>query len=290
MSTQAFKNNIKNSFQVFKKGVWRDLVNIRRYKIHLYGLLVDLTITLVSTYFFGLMISFNPLTVEASGLLSSQVFIFYASGIALSTFSGAAIWSPMSRIQEDIHFGTLEAVFVTPANRIAYLLSATFSETIINFLFFLPTYLIILGINGSLVSFRAIGFTLLVVFLTISSMLGFGLFFAMLAILVRRAQPIAVVINNIFRFHCGAFVPVQAFLGYNRTLGLILKNIAQLFPYTYCYDLFRYYLFGSAYNLLLPIWLEYLLLFVTSLAFVILAFLLLRLVEKRAKENGLSIL
>ncbi len=252
--------------------------------------LIDMFIIFVSTYFFGLMVDFNPVTATEAGLLISQVFIFRASGFALSTFSDVAVWSPMGRVQEDIHFGTLEAIFVSPASRVAYLLSTTFSEAIINMVFFIPAYIIILGMAGVLTNIVVLGTTILIVFLTMISMMGFGLFFAMIAILVRRAQPIAVIINNIFRFICGAFVPVQAFIGMNKTVGLTLKSIAQLFPYTYCYDLFRFYIFGSSYNLLFPEWLEYVLLFVTSLFFIGLAFLLLRLIEKRAKKAGLSIL
>lgn len=276
-------------FRVIGKGIWRDLINIKKYKMRLLSWIIDMFIILVSTYFFGIMIDFNPLTASETGLLISQVFIFRASGFALSTFSDVAVWSPMGRVEQDIHYGTLEAIFVSPANRISYLLSTTFSEAIINMIFFVPAYLIILGMAGVLGNIVVVGTTLLVVLLTMISMMGFGVFFAMLAILVRRAHPIAVIINNIFRFICGAYVPVQTFLGWN-IAGKILKNIAQLFPYTYCYDLFRYYIFGASYNLLFPIWLEYLLLFVTTVFFVSLAFLLLKVVERKAKVKGLSIL
>ena len=116
------------------------------------------------------------------------MFIFRASGFALSTFSDVAVWSPMGRVEQDIHYGTLEAIFVSPANRISYLLSTSFSEAIINMIFFVPAYLIILGMAGVLGNIVVVGTTLLVVLLTMISMMGFGVFFAMLAILVRRAS------------------------------------------------------------------------------------------------------
>jgi ABC-type polysaccharide/polyol phosphate export permease len=157
-------------------------------------------------------------------------------------------------------------------------------------IFFVPTYVIILGVHGVITNGYVIGTTILIVVLTMISMISFGLFFAMLAILVRRIQPVAIFLNNIFQFVCGAFVPVQAFIGMHRTGGLVIKYIAHIFPYTYCYDLFRYYMFGSTYVTLLPVWLEYVLLFVSSLLFLALGYFLLKRVERKAKTTGLAIL
>ncbi|NHJ33338.1 MAG: ABC transporter permease [Asgard group archaeon] len=290
MSVQNVRIAFNSSMRVLGKGVWRDLVNIRRYKLRLIGWLMNMTIGLGAAYIFGVILHFNPTTTSSTGILSTQVFVFFAGGIALSTFDGTALWAPMGRVQQDIHYGTLEAVFVTPTSRIAYLLSPTIADSLLNLLFFVPSYLIILGVHGVLTDGYIVGTTLLIVLLTIISMISFGLFFAMLAILIRRIQPIAIFLANIFQFMCGAFVPVQAFIGINKIGGLILKYFAQIFPYTYCYDLFRFYMFGDVYTTLLPVWLEYVLLAVLSLLFLVLAYFLLKRVEKKAKQTGLAIL
>ena len=49
-------------------------------------------------------------------------------------------------------------------------------------------------------------------------------------------------------------------------------------------------MFGDVYTTLFPVWLEYVLLAVSSLFFVVLAYFLLKRVEKKAKQNGLAIL
>ncbi|MBN1328122.1 MAG: ABC transporter permease [Candidatus Heimdallarchaeota archaeon] len=290
MAIQNVKITFQNSFRVLGKSIWRDLVNIRRYRMRLIGWLLNMMIGLGAAYIFGVVLNFNEITTSGTGILSTQVFVFFAGGIALSTFSDTATWAPMGRVTQDIHYGTLEAVFVTPTSRLAYLLAPTLSDSILNLLFFIPAYTIILGVHGALTNIYIIGTTLLIVFLTICSMIAFGLFFAMLAILIRRIDPIAIFLNNIFQFICGAFVPVQAYIGMSKYGGQILKYIAHIFPYTYCYDLFRYYMFSPGYVTLLPIWLEYVLLIVSSLLFIILAFFLLKRVEKKAKKTGLSIL
>ncbi len=290
MSIQTVRIGFQNSMRVVGKGIWRDLVNIRRYVMRLVGWLLNMMIGLGAAYIFGVILNFNGLTTSETGILSNQVFVFFAGGIALSTFSDTATWAPMGRVSQDIHYGTLEAVFVTPSSRMAYLLAPTISDSILNLLFFIPAYTIILGVHGALTNFYIIGTTLLIVLLTMVSMIAFGLFFAMLAILIRRIDPVAIFLNNIFQFICGAFVPVQAFIGFGKIGGPMLKYFAHIFPYTYCYDLFRYYMFKPGYIPLLPIWSEYLLLIVTSILFILLAFYLLKRVEKKAKKTGLSIL
>ncbi|MHA1555675.1 MAG: ABC transporter permease [Candidatus Heimdallarchaeota archaeon] len=291
MAVQNVGFEIKTGFRVLGIGIKRDLINIRRYKFRLIGWLLNMSIGMFSGYLFSVLFELNPVTAGETGIsTATQVFIFFIGGVALTTFSDSAIWAPMMRIEQDIHYGTLEAVFVTPSNRIAYLLSPSISDALINLIFFIPAYIIIMAINGTLTNLYVIGTTLLVVFVTIVSMLAFGLFFAMIALLIRKAQPIAVFLSMMMQFLCGAYVPVQAYASMNPVFGPILKYIALCFPSTYCYDLFRYFTFGSQYNPLFPVWVEFVILGVISIAFVIIAGFLLKLVERKAKNVGLSIL
>ncbi len=290
----AVKNvgfEIKTGFRVLGIGIKRDLTNIRRYKVRLIGWFLSMAIGMFTGYLFSVLFELNPVTAGETGISTpTQVFIFFIGGVALGTFSDSALWAPMMRIDQDIHYGTLEAVFVTPSNRVAYLLSPTISDALVNLIFFVPAYFIIMGVNGTITNLYVIGTTILVVFVTIVSMMAFGLFFAMIALLIRKSQPIALFLSMLMQFLCGAYVPVQAYTSMNPVLGPILKYIAYCFPYTYCYDLFRYFTFGSQYNTLFPVWVEFVILGVTSIAFVIIATFLLKLVERKAKNVGLSIL
>lgn len=290
MSIQNARINLIFSFRVLGKGIWRDLKNISRYKVALFGWLFSMLVGLGSAFIFGTLFQFNPITTAESGLQSNQVFVFFASGVAISAFVDSALWAPMNRVERDIHFGTLEAVFVSPANRLTYLLSPTIADSILNLLFFVPSFIVIMLVNGSLTDISIIGTTMLVVLLTIISMVSFGVFFAMIAILIRKSRPIAVFLSMLFQFFCGAYVPVQSYVSINRTVGEVLKYIASIFPITHCYDLFRYFTYGGTYLTLFPVWLEFLFLGVTSLFFLGLAALLLKAGEKKAKRDGLSIL
>ncbi|MHA1245200.1 MAG: ABC transporter permease [Candidatus Heimdallarchaeota archaeon] len=290
MSIQNVKRGMGSFSRVLGKGIWRDFINIGRYKVALFGWLFSMLVGIGSAFIFGVVFQFNPITSAESGIQSDQVFVFFAGGIALSTFVDTAFWAPMGRVEQDIHYGTLEAVFVSPANRLAYLLSPTIADSILNLIFFIPAFVVIMVANGSITDIYVLGTTMLVVLLTIVSMITFGVFFAMIAILVRRSRPLAVFLSMLFQFFCGAYVPVQSYVALNRTLGEVLKYIAAIFPYTHCYDLFRYFTYGDTYNPLFPIWLEFLFLGVTSVLFLGVAALLLKSVEKKAKKDGLSIL
>ena len=291
MSVQTVGYTLRTGFRVMGVGVKRDLTNIRRYKIRLIGWFLNMSIGMFTGYLFSVLFEFNPATVGETGISNAtQIFVFFIGGVAIGTFSDTALWAPMGRINQDIHYGTLEAVFVTPSNRVAYLLSPIFSDALLNMIFFIPAYLIIMAVNGTLTNLYVIGTTLLVVGVTIASMVAFGLFFAMIALLVRKSQPIAVFLSMLMQFLCGAYVPVQAYDAMHPVFGPMLKYFACCFPYTYCYDLFRFYTFGAGYSTLFPVWSEFLILGLTSLGFLVLAGFLLKVVERKAKNVGLSIL
>jgi ABC-2 type transport system permease protein len=241
-------------------------------------------------FLLGRLFDFNIISSTETGLNIKETFLFLMSGISLQIFSDVGLWGPVSRVENDVYFGTLETVFVSPASRIAYLLSPTISETIVSTLFFLPHYLLALAINGALMNFRIIGWTLLVSFLTILSLMGFGLFLAVLAIRFRQTNTLAFVLFQVFQFLCGLFVPVQAFISINPVGGRILQYFAMIFPYTYCYDLMRHYMLGANFVTLLPVWVEFVVIICLSVLFVVAGAFTLKFIEKKAKKSGLAIL
>ena len=208
-------------------------------------------------------------------------------GTAVQMFSGIATWGPLIRVEEDIHFGTIESIFVSPASRLGYLLSTTISRAIVSFIFFIPLYILSLGLTGNLTNFAAIGYTLLVAFLSVISLISIGLFFGMLAILFRQTRLFVTVIHQLIQFLCGAYIPVQGFVLIHPVVGSILKYIAMAFPFTYNFDLMRYYMIDG-YIPLLPIWAEFVIILGCTVFYVILARLVLIPVERKAKNQGLS--
>lgn len=282
--------SIKYQLRVIAKGVWRDLITYSRYPAFFLGIALDMISMTIGFLVIGGGYQFNPAVLNVTGLTDLDVFLFMMTGTVLTVFSSIATWGPLNRIENDIHYGTLEAVFVTPTSRIGYLLSTTLSRAIISFIFFIPIYIITLLTAGALGNPRIIGLTLLAIIITVISNISVGLTFGMLAILFRQTRILVSVINMLIQFLCGAYIPVQGFAIIHPVIGKILQYIAMCFPFTYCFDLLRFFLLGGRYVTLLPIWLEFVLIFASTIFYVIIAKLLLIPIERKAKKEGLSIL
>ena len=281
--------SIQNASKVVFKGVWRDLITYTRYRVFFIGWFLETISITFGFLIIGSAYNFNPALYGIAGLSSSSIFMFMMVGSAVQMFSGIATWGPLTRVEEDIHYGTLESVFVSPANRISYLLSTTISRAIISFIFFIPLYILALALTHNLTDFATIGLTLLMTLLSVISLISIGLFFGMLAILFRQTRLLVSVIHQLIQFLCGAYIPVQGFVLIHPQIGAGLKYIAMAFPFTYNFDLMRYFMIDG-YKTLLPVWAEFTFIIVCTIGYVILARLVLIPVEKKAKNQGLSIL
>jgi len=286
--------SIHHTVRVIFKGVWRDLINYKRYKAFFLGWLIELFSISLGFLVIGGAYYFSPEILTILGLKQTDIFLFLMTGSAVATFSGIATWGPLFRVEEDIHFGTLEAIFVTPATRLGYLLSTTISRALVSSIFFLPMYILSLYLAGVLTNPTVIGFTLLIALCTIISLISTGVFFGMLGILFRQTRLLVTVIHQLIQFLCGAYIPVQGYILIHPIIGPMLKYIAMIFPFTYNFDLMRYYMLNSeimgGYVTLLPIWAEFVILFSSTVLFLILARILLVFVEKKAKQQSLAIL
>ncbi|MFW9924798.1 MAG: ABC transporter permease [Candidatus Thorarchaeota archaeon] len=282
--------SIQFTSRVIFKGIVRDLKSFFRYKGFLLGWLLETISMILGFLVIGGAYYFSPTVLNMSGLAEGSIFLFLISGTAVQMFAGISTWAPLMRVEDDIHFGTLEAIFVTPATRLGYLLSTTISRAIVSTIFFIPVYIVTLIVAGALTNFAIIGFTLLIALVTIISNIATGLFFGMLAMIFRQTRLLVSVLHQLIMFVCGAYLPVQGFLAINPIVGNILKYFAMSLPFTYCFDLMRSFLLPNNYIPLVPIWMGFVILFSLTIFYIILARLMLIPVERKAKKSGLSIL
>ncbi|NHJ85165.1 MAG: ABC transporter permease [Asgard group archaeon] len=282
--------SIQHTTRVIFKGIWRDMKSYQRYKAYFLGGVLNLVSMLLGFLIIGGAYYFTPEVLALTGLEANDIFIFMLTGTIVQLFSSIATWAPLNRVEEDIHFGTLEAIFVTPSTRLGYLVSTTISDSIVSIVFFIPIYIITLAIVNMLTNWYAIGFTLLVAVITIISNIAVGMFFGMLGIMFRQTRLLVSVTSQLMQFLCGAYIPVQGFIVLNQGFGTAMKYIAFVFPFTYNFDLFRHFMFGDRYITLLPMWLEFVLIGAGTILFVLLARFTLIFVERKAKKQGLAIL
>ncbi|NHK31720.1 MAG: ABC transporter permease [Asgard group archaeon] len=282
--------SIQHSIRVVFKGVWRDLKTYMRYRAFFTGMLLELISSVFAFAIIGGAYYFSPDVLTFIGLSEDDLFLFMMSGSIIQLFSSIATWAPLNRIEEDIHYGTLEAVFVTPSTRLGYLLSTSIARGIISFLFFIPLYVLTLWLAGVITNITVVGFTLMIAFLAIISNVSVGIYFGMIAIMYRQARLLISTTHQLIQFLFGAFLPVQGFMVLHEGFGTVMKYITLAFPFTYNFDLMRYYMFGEKYLTLLPIWQEFTILGSLIILYFIFARLLLIPVERKAKKQGLAIL
>ncbi len=282
--------SIQHSTRVIFKGVWRDMKTYMRYRAFFTGMLLEIVSLILGFAIIGGAYYFSPDVLVRIGLNEEDLFLFMMTGSIIQLFSSIATWAPLNRIEEDIHYGTLEAVFVSPSSRMGYLLSTSIARGIISFIFFIPIYILTLWLAGALTNFAVIGFTLLVALLAMISNVSVGIYFGMLAIMYRQARLLITTTHQLIQFVFGAFLPVQGFMVLHQGFGTAMKYITLAFPFTYNFDLMRHFMFGEKYITLLPVWQEFVILGALTILYFFVARLLLIPVERKAKKQGLSIL
>ncbi len=282
--------SIQYASRVIFKGVWRDVKTYFRYRAFFVGTILEMISLTLGFAIIGGAYYFSPEVLSYIGLDESDLFVFMMSGAILQMFSSIATWAPLNRVEEDIHFGTIEAVFVTPSTRMGYLISTTISRAIINTIFFIPLYIFTLWLAGVLTNWIVIGYTLLIALLTIITNISVGIYFGMFGLITRQARIFISMTHQLIQFLFGAFLPVQGFMAINEDFGTVMKYITLAFPFTYNFDLMRHFMFGDKYLTLLPIRLEFIMVACCFVFYLALARILLVAVEKKAKNKGLAIL
>jgi ABC-2 type transport system permease protein len=219
--------------------------------------------------------------VGVNSLEGNDVFIFFLASLILIVFSTVALSAPLNAVIQDLHNGTLEYLFSTPISRFAYFVGTAISEAISKSIFFLPMLLVLILISG--VNFYT-GLMILAVCITvIVGLIAFGVLVALMGVMWKQVTAIATLLFTFFEFICGAYFPVTS-------MPIVFQVIAYGLPHTWGYDLIRYYSFQGTWTPIMPIQMEWLMLFVYATFYIVVSSKLLRIVEQRAKRSGLHLI
>jgi ABC-2 type transport system permease protein len=210
-----------------------------------------------------------------------DLFIFFQGAMLIMMFNWATLWGPINAVSNDLYNGTLEFLYSNPGSRYAYYVGTVVTEILISLVFFLPLYLFLVFYSGAKAGNMLM--VLLVCIVMAITLTAMGIMIALLALLWRQVNSIASVLGMLFEFLAGAYLPVTAFPKF-------LQYLAYLLPYTWGYDLIRYYSFEGDWHTLLPVWQEWGVLFLYAILFTALSRYLLKKAEQRAKQNGLHVI
>jgi ABC-2 type transport system permease protein len=259
----------------------KDLRIAKRYLPNLVGAVVSLVIRLLFFLFFAQIVTFDGEAVLGRTLTGHDLFIFFQGAILLFIFKGTALWTPLDTVANDLYNGTLEYLYSNPASRYAYYVGTILSNVIISQIGFLPFYLVLFFTSGA-----GVGNMLMVLLVCIAVfivLIAMGVMVGLLGLLWRQARSMASIIEIALEMLSGAYFPLVA-------LPLFIQYIAYALPFTWGYDLIRYYSFDGEWNTLLPVWQEWLILGVFAVVFTFLSRFLLTKVERHAKQRGLHLI
>ena len=268
-----------SSWAITYATVVKGLQVARRYVPNLVGSFVGLALRIL----FFLLIA-NAATFAARGqesISGRDLFLFFQGALLLLVFNGPTLWGPIQAVTTDLYNGTLEYLYSNPGSRYAYYVGTVLTEVIISLVVFIPFYIFLAAIARAGV--RNMLLILLVCAVVLVALTAMGVMIALLALLWRQVTSIASVLGMLFEFLGGAYLPVSTF-------RMPLQILAYFIPYTWGYDLIRYYSFDGEWQTLQPVWLEWAILVAFAVLFTLLSRYLLRRTEQYAKRSGLHII
>lgn len=262
---------------VIQETVRKDLTMKFRYKGNLISELISISIFMLVFWFFSTTFEFD----EIRDTSKTGVFTFYLAAFLVMSYSSIALYTPYLTVQRDLTNGTLESLYASPASRISYYLGTIIADTIFMSIVNVP---LILGVViVAQMSLETIGMMFLVLAATIGVLMFFGVMIGLTSLLWKQSNTLVNVLGNLTTFLSGAIFPVKAF-------PLWVQYTSYVLPFTWGFDLARYYAFNGNWDPLYPIWMEWLILAASLVFYFVVALTLLKIVEKKTKNQGLNIL
>ncbi len=252
----------------------------RRYVPNLVGRFVNLALRMLFFLLIANAVSFKTGAGEAE-LGGRELFIFFQGGLLILVFQVPALWGPINSVTSDLYNGTLEYLYSGPGSRYAYYVGNVLSEVVLSLVLFVPFYLYLVAYSRP-----PLGATLLILLATgvaLVTLTALGVMIGILALLWRQVNSLAQVLGILFDFLAGAYLPVSTF-------PEPLQWLAYLLPFTWAFDLVRYYSMGKQWTPLLPVWQEWAILCVYAVGYTLLSRFLLDRAERMVKQRGLHII
>jgi len=246
------------------------------------GRFVELAVRALFFLLLSRIVSVNAASSPLGQIMTgNDLAIFFLGALLLFTFNTTALTSPVDSVMRDLHNGTLEYLYSNPSSRYAYFVGTVAANGIVSMTVFAPLYLALVvmarpGLGDT-------GMMLLTCLVVLASVVGIGVLIAMLGILWRQVGSLVRVLNILFELLAGAYLPLAAF-------PPTLRRLAYALPYTWGYDLIRYYSFRGRWSTLLPVWIEWLVLVAFAAVLLGLSRFLLVQVERRTKRSGMHLL
>jgi ABC-2 type transport system permease protein len=266
--------------------VRKNLQITRRYLPNLAGNLVELAVRALFFLVLSNTISFRASESNGIVMTGHNLYIFLLGSLALFVFTRSTLWGPINAVTNDLYNGTLEYLYSNPGSRYAYYVGVVISEVLVSQVVFIPVFILLVILSG--VNLINLVLMLLACVAVLVSLTAMGIMISLLALLWRQVGSIASVLGILFEMLAGAYMPLSAFPQW-------LRYFSYLLPFTWGYDLLRYYSFTgsneiSTWKTILPVWQEWVVVGVFAVVFTMASRYLLKRAENLAKHQGLHMI
>ncbi|HOO27958.1 MAG TPA: hypothetical protein PLU43_05795, partial [Lachnospiraceae bacterium] len=263
---------MKEMFMILKATVQKEITMFIRYLPNMIGTILQLGVRFL--FFFYL----SGITAYNGSITGKNLFLFFGAALLLYVIYSTTIWAPLNTVTTDLYNGTLEYIYVTPVSKFCYYFGTGISQTIMSMVFFVPIFAALVLYSG--VGFVQVGGIFLVAAAGTLNCIAIGVLLSLLGIIWKQVGAITGIIAVLFEFLAGAYAPVQ-------TYSIPVKAAAFMLPFTWGYDLARYYLMGEKWTLLLPEPVEWCIYLGMAVLYFAAALLLMERIQNRMLRNGL---
>jgi ABC-2 type transport system permease protein len=253
----------------------KTVVEFSRYPIAFIS--VFLQIFLIVLMFLFAAFTFTPPGTElAEGQRMAGVLVY---GLVIQMFLSFTLWQIGFSVREEQVRGTLEALYLSPANKFQSLVSRVFAVLLWTSAVTILAIATVAAITRGLPAHN-IPLALLVLLLTISGLLGLGFIFAGITILLKEtAQLLVSFLQFFFLIFCAMFFP------FNALPVPLVAHVSRWIPLSYCVDAFRSLLLGATPELA-PLGVELLIVLGFAVASPIAGFFAYRAAERDSRRRG----
>jgi ABC-2 type transport system permease protein len=265
--------------------VWKNLHISLRYLPNLISSLVEIG---VRAGFFLLLSNSISVHGSSSGIEISghNLYTFLLGSLALFVFTRSTMMGPINAVTTDLYNGTLEYLYSGPGSRYAYYVGVVLSEVLTSMVVFVPVFILLVLVSGA--GLADVVLMLLACGGVLVSLTAMGIMIALLALLWKQVGSVVSVLAILFELLAGAYLPLSTFPRF-------IQYLAYLLPFTWGYDLLRYYSFQNAapaqtWSPILPIGAECAVVGAFAVVFTAVSRYLLAKAEKQAKKQGLHII
>ncbi len=252
-----------------------------RYLPNLMGTFIEMAVR--ASFFFLMSNAISLRGKETAGLdlTGRNLFIFFLGSLILFIFTRSTLWGPINAVTNDLYNGTLEYLYSSPSSRYAYYVGTVLSEVTTSLPIFLPIFILLIAVTQ--VNLASLLLVLLACATVLTALTAMGIMIALLALIWRQVGSVASILGILFEMLAGAYLPISAF-------PRLVQYLAYILPFTWGYDLIRYYSFAGAWTPILPAAQEWAILASMAVVFTLISRYLLGKAETLAKKTGLNVI